>query len=143
MRLAASMGIGIGRERQAAIYRDGVSGHRPSVPTAWRALEQAAEAVLPTESFAYLAGGAGLETTMDANRAAFDKHKIVPRFLRDVSTRDTSVELFGRRHSSPFLTAPIGVLELAHAEADRGIAKAAAQEDVTMIISSQASTPME
>ncbi len=42
--------------------------------------------------------------------------------LRDVSERDTSVELFGQRLHSPFLLAPIGVLELAHREADLAVA---------------------
>ena len=80
---------------------------------------------------------------MRANRAAFDRHQIVPRVLRDVSTRDTSVELFGRRLPGPFLLAPIGVLEMAHREADLAVARAAAAEGVPMIFSNQASGPME
>src|SRR5205823_8219496 len=90
-----------------------------------------------------VARGAGLERTIDANRAAFDRRRIVPRMLRDVSTRDTSVELFGRRLPSPFLLAPVGVLELAHPDADLAVARAAAAEGVPMIFSNQASTPME
>ena len=62
---------------------------------------------------------------MRANRAAFDRWRIVPRMLRDVSERDTSVELFGRTLPTPFLLAPIGVLEMAHREADRAVARAA------------------
>jgi lactate 2-monooxygenase len=95
------------------------------------------------EAYAYVAGGAGLESTIEANRAAFDRRRIVPRVLRDVSTRDTTVELFGRRLPSPFLLAPIGVLELAHRDADVAVAKAAAAEGVPMIFSNQASRPME
>ena len=63
--------------------------------------------------------------------------------LRDVSERDTSIELFGRRLHSPFLLAPIGVLELAHREADLAVARAAGAERVPMIFSNQASRPME
>jgi lactate 2-monooxygenase len=95
------------------------------------------------EAYAYVAGGAGLESTIEANRAAFDRRRIVPRVLRDVSARDTTVELFGRRLPSPFLLAPIGVLELAHRDADVAVAKAAAAEGVPMIFSNQASRPME
>jgi lactate 2-monooxygenase len=95
------------------------------------------------EGFAYIAGGAGLESTMAANRAAFERWRIVPRFLKDVSVRDSSVELFGRRLPAPFLLAPIGVLEMAHREADLAVARAAATEGVPMVISSQASYPME
>ena len=95
------------------------------------------------EAYAYIAGGAGLEGTIDANRAAFDRRRIVPRMMRDVSERDLSVELFGRRLPTPFLIAPIGVLELAHRDADVAVAKAAASEGVPMIFSNQASRSME
>jgi lactate 2-monooxygenase len=95
------------------------------------------------EGFAYIAGGAGIESTVAANRSSFDRWRIVPRFLNDVSARDTSVELFGRRLPVPFLLAPIGVLEMAHREADVGAGRAAAELGVPLIISSQASYPME
>jgi isopentenyl diphosphate isomerase/L-lactate dehydrogenase-like FMN-dependent dehydrogenase len=80
---------------------------------------------------------------MRANRRAFERIAIVPRMLRDVSTRDTSVEIFGRRLPAPVLLAPIGVLELAHREADLAAARAAASVGVPAIFSSQASRPME
>src|SRR6266536_579130 len=95
------------------------------------------------QAYAYVAGGAGLEGTIAANRAAFERRRIVPRVLRDVSERDTTVELFGRRLPAPFLLAPIGVLELVHPEADVAVARAAAAEGIPMIFSSQASKPME
>ncbi|HEV3000352.1 MAG TPA: lactate 2-monooxygenase [Solirubrobacteraceae bacterium] len=132
-----------GVERQTEIYRDGVSGRRPRVPTDATQLEERARAAMAPEAFAYVAGGAGSGQTMRFNREGFDRHRIVPRMLRDVSHRDTSVELFGRRHASPLLTCPIGVLEMAHPDADLAVARAAAAEDVTMVISNQASTPME
>src|SRR5690606_38720579 len=43
----------------------------------------------------------------------------------------------------PFMLGPIGVLELAHPDADLAVARAAAATGVPMVISSQASTPME
>jgi lactate 2-monooxygenase len=95
------------------------------------------------EAYAYIAAGAGNEGTMEANRAGFDRWRIVPRMLRDVSEGDTGVELFGARLATPFLLAPIGVLELAHRDADRAVARAARAEGVPMIFSNQASTPME
>ena len=95
------------------------------------------------EGFAYVAGGAGSEETMRENRAAFERWRIVPRVLRDVSTRDTTIELFGTRLPSPFLLSPIGVLEMAHRDADLAVARAARAEGVPMIFSNQASHPME
>jgi lactate 2-monooxygenase len=135
--------LGIGRQRQADIYLGALSGARRSVPVDPARLEEAASKRMAPEAFAYIAGGAGLEETMRVNRDAFDRLRIVPRVLRDVSTRDTSVELFGRRLPGPFLLAPIGVLEMAHREADLAVARAAAAKGVPMIFSNQASVPME
>ncbi len=134
---------GWGRRRQGVVYRDGVSGRRPAVPTAYPELERRAARVLPEKAYAYVAGGAGLEHTADANRKALDRWRIVPRMLRDVAARDLSVELFGRRLDAPLLLAPIGVLELAHPQADLAVARAAAAEGVPYIFSTQASRPME
>jgi lactate 2-monooxygenase len=135
--------LGIGRQRQADIYLGALSGAQRSVPVDPVQLRESAQRRMSSEAFAYIAGGAGLEETMRANRAAFDRVQIVPRVMRDVSTRDTSVELFGRRLPGPFLLAPIGVLEMAHREADLAVARAAAAEGVPMIFSNQASVPME
>ena len=132
-----------GLERQTSIYLGGVSGDRPRVPLDFDELEAAASQAMSSEAFAYVKAGAGNEDTVEANRAGFRRWRIVPRMLRDVSERDTSVELFGTRLPGPFLTAPIGVLELAHRDADRAVARAARAEGVPMIFSSQASTPME
>jgi lactate 2-monooxygenase len=134
---------GAGRLRQTDIYVGGVLGRRQRVPIDPHTLERFAERVLRPEAFAYLAGGAGGEETMRANRAAFERLRIVPRMLRDVSQRDTSIELFGRKLPLPFLLAPVGALELAHREADLAVARAAASVGLPMIFSNQASRPME
>lgn len=132
-----------GRARQQEIYLRGVSGIRPRVSTDLSRLEADAERVMPSRAFAYIAGGAGTGSTMAANRAGFDRRRLVPRVLRDAAVRDTSVELFGRRMGAPFLLAPIGVAEMAHQDADLATARAAAAEGITMIFSNQASIPME
>jgi isopentenyl diphosphate isomerase/L-lactate dehydrogenase-like FMN-dependent dehydrogenase len=134
---------GAGRRRQDEIYRAGVFGRSPRVPTAGRALQARAKQALRPRAYAYVAGGAGDEATQRANRAAFDRWAVVPRVLRDVSHRDTSVELFGRRLPSPLLLAPVGALELVHAEADLAVARAAASLGVPMVFSNQASVSME
>ena len=132
-----------GRDVQSAIYRDGASGRMPVVPTSWSALESAAQRAMSRVAWAYVAGSAGNESTADANRAAFERWRVVPRMLRDVSERDLSIELFGHRYPSPVIAAPVGVLELVHPEADLGIARAAAALGVPYVFSSQASVPME
>jgi lactate 2-monooxygenase len=133
----------IGRKRQREIYVAGVAGHRPAVPVAWDRLEEAARAVMSPDAWAYVAGGAGRESTMAANRAAFERWRIVPRVLRDVERRDMSIELFGQKLPSPLLLCPIGVLDMAHRDADLAVARAAAAQRVPYIISNQASVPME
>ncbi|MEA2350392.1 MAG: lactate 2-monooxygenase [Thermoleophilaceae bacterium] len=129
--------------RQTAIYLGGVSGRRPRVPADAGRLEERARQSMSRQAFAYIAAGAGSEDSVAANRRAFERWRIVPRMLRDVSERDTSVELFGRRIPSPLLLAPVGVLSLAHREADRAVARAVRELGVPMVLSNQASTPME
>lgn len=132
-----------GTERQKTIYLRGSGRKRPIVSSRASRLEEQARGRMSEEAFAYIAGGAGEERTMTANRSAFDYWRIVPRYLRDVETRDTAVELIGDTLPAPFLLAPIGVLEMAHEQADRAVARAAAAEGVPFIFSNQASVPME
>lgn len=137
------MSSSVGRDTQSAIYRGGAVGISPVVPTGAARLESAARRNISTEAFAYIAGSAGGEATTAANAAAFDRWRIVPRMLRDVSARDLSVSLFGRTYTSPVVAAPIGVLELAHADADLAIARAASSLGVPFVASNQASVPLE
>ncbi len=113
------------------------------MPTAYRALAPEARRRLGARAYGYVAGGAGDEATQRADRAAFDAWSVVPRVLRDVSRRDTSVELFGRRLPAPVLLGPVGALELVHPQADLAVARAAAAVGVPMVFSNQASVPME
>ena len=135
--------VGLGRTVQSAIYRAGAFGHRPEVPTDGTQLETAARKVMSRRGFAYVAGSAGSEASAAANVAAFARWRVVPRMLVDTTKRDLGVELFGRRHESPFLVAPIGVLSMAHRGADLAVARGARGQGVTPIISTQASVPME
>lgn len=134
---------GFGRTVQSAIYRAGAFGHRPEVPTDGSRLESDARKAMSRKGFAYVSGSAGSEASASANVQAFARWRIVPRMLVDTTERDLGVELFGRRHASPFLLAPVGVLSMAHDEADLAVARGAREQAVTQIISSQASTPME
>jgi isopentenyl diphosphate isomerase/L-lactate dehydrogenase-like FMN-dependent dehydrogenase len=135
--------VGPGRARQGAIYRDGVLGRRAKVPASFPELERRARRAMSREAFAYVAGSAGDESTGRANRAAFDRWRIVPRVLRGQQTRDLRVELFGQRLPAPLLLAPVGVLEMAHPDADLAAARGAAVCGLPFVQSSQASRSME
>ena len=128
---------------QKEIYLNGFAGIAPTVNIDLQKLEEVAQTKMSPEAFAYIAGGAGNESTVRSNREAFEKFKIVPRMLRNVSERDTSIELFGQKLASPFLLSPVGVLEMVHREADVAVGKAASELNVPFIFSNQASKPME
>lgn len=132
-----------GFERQKKIYLDGASGLVSSIPVDNALLEKKALGAMSPKAAAYIGGGAGHGSTMAQNRAAFERWRVLPRMLRDVSVRDTSINLFGRKLPYPLLLSPIGVLEMVHPEADLGVAKAAAELGIPYIFSNQASVPME
>ena len=140
---AAALTVGLGRIRQSSIYTRGVFGAKPRIPTNWPDLDRLAQRKLSARAYGYVAGGAGSEHTMRADRSAFDRRQLLPRMLRDVSARDTSVELFGRRLPVPILLAPIGALAIVHPAADVAVAAAAAEHGVPYIFSNQASRSME
>lgn len=133
-----------GRPRQAEVYLAGtLAGQTPDIPPRYAALEAAAEEALSPEAHAYVAGSAGGESTADANRRAFDEWRLVPRPLRDVSSRDLSVELFGREWPAPVGLAPIGVQGILHDDGERPAARAAATLGLPFVVSSVSSVPLE
>jgi lactate 2-monooxygenase len=132
-----------GPETQGAIYLRGMSGAKPDIPTNFIGLEAAAQKKMTPEAWAYTAGSAGLETAAEANRAAFARFPIAPRMLAGAATRNLGSEIFGARVAAPVFSSPIGVLEMMHPDADLAVARAMKHLNLPMIISSQASTPME
>lgn len=132
-----------GPETQGGIYLRGLSGAEPEIPTNFTGLEAAARKKMTPEAWAYTAGSAGLETGADANRAAFSRFPIAQRMLGGAGMRNLGCEIFGARVAAPVFSSPIGVLEMMHPEADLAVARAMSALNLPMIISSQASTPME
>ena len=132
-----------GPETQGAIYLRGLSGAKPDIPTSFTGLEAAAKQKMSPEAWAYTAGSAGLETAAEANRAAFARFPIVPRMLAGAPQRNLGCEIFGAQVAAPLFSSPIGVLEMMHPDADLAVARAMARLNLPMIVSSQASYPME
>jgi isopentenyl diphosphate isomerase/L-lactate dehydrogenase-like FMN-dependent dehydrogenase len=128
---------------QNSIYLGGLAGRRQPVPIAPAALREAARAALNPEAFDYLDGGAGAERTMAGNLAAFDKYRIVPRMLSGRAERDLATTVAGQQLPVPVLAAPIGVLDIVHPDAELAVARACAALGVTMVLSTQSSTPLE
>ena len=105
--------------------------------------ERAAEETLGAEAFGYIAGGAGAERTMAANREAFDRYRIKPRMLTGNVERDISVDVLGTHSAAPFLLAPVGVLTIAHEEGELAAARAAGASGIPFILSNASSSSLE
>ncbi len=128
---------------QHEIYLGGLGDVLPEFPTDLSTLEAVAEERLDPRAFGYVAGAAGSGATARANRAAFDRWRLVPRMLRDVSGIDLSVNVLGTPMPAPVLLAPVGVLSILHPEGEVAVARAAAALGVPMILSTAASRTME
>ena len=128
-----------GSQVQNAIYLAGGSDW-PISPEEW---ETRAREALERGPFDYVAGGAGSEATVRANREAFERRRLRPRMLTGNADRDLSVEVLGMRSPAPFLLGPIGVLSIVHPEAEMGVARASRATGVPLVLSSAASTSLE
>lgn len=112
-------------------------------PVSYEELEQEAKKKMSVGGFGYVRSGAGGEVTLRENQESFAKYSIVPRVLRDVSNIDTSITLFGKTYPHPFLLAPVGMLKLAHEEAELAVSKAAAAYQVPFVQSTVSSYSIE
>ena len=109
-------------------------------PDEW---ESRAKAVLEPGPFDYIAGGAGGESTMQANRDAFTRWRLRPAMLAGNQQRDLHVSVLGTSSPAPYFLAPVGVLSAARPDGDLSVARAAAVAGVPWVVSTAASTPME
>ena len=121
----------------------GLGGMTPNAPTGFAALEAKAKQKMSRKRGPTRLALPASKTTMDANRAAFDRVQIAPHMLAGAGVRQLGIEMFGVKATAPIFVSPIGVLKMMHADADLAVARAAARVGLPMIISSQASFPME
>jgi isopentenyl diphosphate isomerase/L-lactate dehydrogenase-like FMN-dependent dehydrogenase len=129
---------------QNEVYLNGLGGRTPAYPVGWQALESAGQAAMTPQALGYVAGGAGGEDTMRANREAFDRWRLVPRMLRAApAQRDLSTTVLGTAMAAPVLLGPVGVLQIVHPEAELAVARAAASVGLPMVLSTAASTTLE
>ncbi len=115
----------------------------PQFPVSVEAWKRRARQVLPRGPYDYVAGAAGGEDTMRANREAFTRWRLRPRVLCDISERDLSVKVLGHHLELPFLLAPIGVMSIVHPEAERAPARAAARAGIPYVLSNVSTCSME
>ena len=104
--------------------------------------ERAALERLSEQAHSYYVGGSMDERTLHDNRAAFGRRRLLPRVLTDTSTIDPSVSVLGRRWRTPLFICPTALHQLAHPDGELATARAAAARDVTLTLSTSASTDM-
>ncbi len=91
----------------------------------------------------YYYGGSEDEVTLRANREAFERIRLRPRFLVDVSTIDTRTTVLGTPVNMPILIAPSACHCMAHPEGEIATARGAGAVDTLMIASTVATKSLE
>lgn len=106
-------------------------------------LRRLARTRMPKYVWDYVAGGAGEETSVRANREAFRRTTLVPRVLVDVSRRDTRTTALGTEVAAPLGIAPTSYHALAHPDGELATARAAGACGVLNIVSVFSSMTLE
>lgn len=104
---------------------------------------QEARRLLPRFVFDYLDGGSEDELAVKENRAAFERIRLTPRLLNDVSVRDQGIDWFGRRLPSPIVIAPTGLNGLYRKDGDILLARAAARLGIPFALSTASNNSIE
>lgn len=102
----------------------------------------ARKSMLP-EHWAYLATGVDDDSILRANREGFTRYQLRMRMLADFSKLDMSVQLVGRKWSTPIVMCPVASLKGFHTEGEKGAARAARSKGHLQVLSTQTSTPVE
>jgi len=146
----------------AALGADGVAPRpRPTDPMIWAPLDPQAPIASPKDAinvfdfepacrkntppahFGYVATGIDDEVTLRANREDFLKFQLLPRRLRDVSTVDMGVELFGTRFDTPIVIAPTGGNMILHPDGEVAVARGARPGNHLFILSAVSNYSVE
>lgn len=105
--------------------------------------EPVARKILPRPLFAYVSGAAEDHLSFAENRHAIRSYGLVPRVLRNVSRRSTTIELLGQTYAAPFGIAPLGLAALMTYDGDVALARAAQLVNVPMVLSGTSLTRLE
>jgi lactate oxidase len=106
-------------------------------------LEQQARQQLDQATYDFVAGGAGAELTLRANREAFQKITIMPRVLTGIKQVDTSIELLGQRLSMPIYVTPMANHGVVHSLAEVGSAEGAKKAGTLFVAPTGSTKTME
>lgn len=104
--------------------------------------ESSARARLPAAVWDFIAGGSGAETTLAANRAAFESVAVLPRVLAGNGLADTRCRLLRAEASMPVATAPMAYQRLVHPDGEVALAEAARDAGVPFVASTFSSVAL-
>ena len=105
--------------------------------------EAHARQALDANAWAYFGAHAGDGSTARANAAAWQSIELLPRVLRAAGGPETASALCGRPLPWPVLVAPMALQRMAHPDGELATALAASAQGAGMVLSSQASQPLE
>jgi (S)-mandelate dehydrogenase len=106
-------------------------------------LRAQAERRLPKAIWEFIERGTEDDLLIRHNNEMLRRIKFDPRTLRDVSTRDISIELFGRKRPSPLIIAPTGIADLACYRGESCIAGAASAAGLPFSLATSSTTSMD
>jgi len=98
---------------------------------------------VPKGLFEFVDRGTEDEVALRNNRGVFDRIRLQPRTLVDVSARSQSVTLFGKQHNMPIVIAPTGTAGLMWHEGEIALARAARDAGIPFTLATGSMTAME
>jgi len=106
-------------------------------------ISKLAREYLPKIAYDFIDGGVDGEDGLIRNRDAFQRYRLVPRYLINVEKRHQRTTLFGDEYASPFGICPMGIAGFFRPGADLMLARAAAAFDLPYIMSSASCDSIE
>jgi isopentenyl diphosphate isomerase/L-lactate dehydrogenase-like FMN-dependent dehydrogenase len=98
---------------------------------------------VPHGLFEFVDRGTEDEVSLRNNRAVFERIRLKPRNLVDVSKRSQEITLFGKKHKMPIVIAPTGTAGLMWYEGEIALARAAAEAAIPFTLATGSMTAME
>lgn len=121
------------------------AGRRPEAgaPPGLAGIHSAARAATEPGAWDFVEGGSGWETTLAANRAAFDGVTLLPRVMTGLTAAHTGGRLLGTDLAMPVAVAPMAYQCLLHPDGELAVARAARAAGVPFVLSTLSSHPLE
>ncbi|PWY67891.1 FMN-dependent alpha-hydroxy acid dehydrogenase [Aspergillus heteromorphus CBS 117.55] len=98
---------------------------------------------LPLMAREFYNSGSTTQVTVTENSTAYNKYRIRPRVLVDVSNLDLTLTLFDQTLSFPLGLSPTGIQAMAHPDGELATSRACARRNIPMAVSSFCTYPIE